>query len=199
MEVSPQWIVLARLLRPQGRKGELLAELSTDFPERFSESPDVWLAPEGFAGSEFAGPDAAATAARVADFWLPVGRNAGRIVLHFDGVDSIEAAEKIAGKEVVVPIDRRVPLDEDAAYIDDLVGCAVYDGETLLGTIESVEFPATPDGLRRLEEAAPLLAIASVAGDEVLVPFAKAFLVSVDLPGKTIRMQLPEGLAEINR
>jgi 16S rRNA processing protein RimM len=198
MDPTSQWIVLAQILRPQGRKGEVLADLFTDFPERFDAHPAVWLAPSGFA--EQAQADSAlARRAEVAGHWLPVGRNAGRVVLHFAGVDTIEQAEVLAGKEVIVPIAERLPLDPGAAYVSDLVGSTVYDRGVALGIVESVQFPTSADGARRLEEAAPLLAITSPDGDEILVPFASAFLVELDLPGKTIRMALPEGLTEINR
>ena len=50
MTSSSPWIVLAHLLRPQGRKGELLAELLTDFPERFKEQKRVFLAKPDFVG-----------------------------------------------------------------------------------------------------------------------------------------------------
>jgi len=198
MDSAPQWIVLAHILRPQGRKGEVLADVFTDFPERFAEHPHVWLAPAGFEG---AATDQGANlkAAEVASHWLPVGRNAGRIVLHFAGVDSIEQAEQIAGKEIVVPITDRVPLEADAAYVSDLIGCTVYDHDRALGVVDSVQFPTTPDGSRRLEEAAPLLAIVSTEGEEILIPFANAFLLDLNIVAKTIRMALPEGLAEINQ
>jgi 16S rRNA processing protein RimM len=68
-----------------------------------------------------------------------------------------------------------------------------------LGVVSSVQFPTSPDGLRRLEEAAPLLAVKLPEGEEVLVPFASALLLGVDLAAKSIRMTLPEGLAGINR
>jgi len=197
MEPTSQWIVLAHILRPQGRRGEVLADLFTDFPERFARHPRVWLAAQGFA--DRAGDAAEATPAEVAAHWLPVGRNAGRIVLHFAGVDTIERAEQLAGKDVIVPLDERLPLDPGAAYISDLVGCTVYDREVAVGVVESVEFAATADGSRRLEEAAPLLALRSPEGVEILVPFASAFLVELDVAAKRIRMELPEGLAEINR
>jgi 16S rRNA processing protein RimM len=198
MDATSQWIVLAQVLRPQGRKGEVLAELFTDFPERFDEHPGVWLAPSGFAETP---ANAAVTAqpAEVSAHWLPVGRNAGRIVLHFAGVDSIEEAEQLAGKEVLVPISERLPLDDGAAYVSDLIGSTVYDRDVPLGVVESVQFPTSSDGTRRLEEAAPLLAVTSAEGDEILIPFANAFLVELDLAGKSIRMALPEGLAQINR
>ena len=209
MESPSQWIVLAHILRPQGRKGEVLADLFTDFPERFEQRPQVWLAPSGFAErawSSVAGepcgesnPGASVQPAQVAAHWLPVGRNAGRIVFHFAGIDSIEKAQELAGKDVLVPLAERMPLPAGAAYISDLIGCTVYDRGQALGVVSSVQFPTSPDGLRRLEEAAPLLAVKLPEGDEVLVPFAGALLLGVDLAAKSIRMTLPEGLAEINR
>ncbi len=204
MDVSSQWIVLAQVLRPQGRRGEVLADLFTDFPERFAQHPQVWLAPAGFADrAEQAAPvaDSKATPqpAQVAAHWLPVGKNAGRIVLHFAGTDTIEQAEQLAGREVIVPAADRVPLEDGSSYISDLIGCTLYDRGQPLGIVESVEFPTTPDGLRRLEDAAPLLAVTSPEGDEILIPYANAFLRSLDTSAKSIHMDLPEGLAEINR
>jgi 16S rRNA processing protein RimM len=195
MKSTPSsWIVLAHLLRPQGRKGELLAELHTDFPERFDDHRQVFLAAPGFIG----GPDEA-RAAEVASFWLPVGKNEGRIVLHIAGVDSISDAEAIAGLEVIVLEEERLPLDEDSTYISELVGCSVYDGAAVVGVVEDVQFPTTADGGRRLTDAAPLLAVRSIEGDEVLIPFAKAFLVAMDTEAKRIDMILPAGLIDVNR
>ena len=196
MDFSSQWVVLAHILRPQGRKGEVLADLFTDFPGRFVQHPRVWLAPRGFA--ELSTDSGLAQPSEVASHWLPVGRNAGRIVLHFAGVDSIEQAEKLAGKEVVIPRAERMPLDAGAAYVSDLLGCTLYDHDQPLGVVEDVQFPTSPDGTRRLEEAAPLLAILSADGDEILVPFVNAYLLEVDVTAKKIRMALPEGLRELN-
>ncbi|WP_260740080.1 ribosome maturation factor RimM [Tunturiibacter lichenicola] len=193
-ESAPAWIVLAHLLRPQGRKGEVLAELFTDFPERFEEQTRVFLAPTGFKGEE-----AKARLAEVVSFWLPVGKNDGRIVLHFAGVDTISDAESIAGQDVIVPREERLPLDDESVYISELIGCTVYDGTMSIGVVEDVQFATTADGARRLTDAAPLLAVASRDGDEVLIPFAKAFLVKVDTEGKRIEMTLPDGLVDVNR
>jgi 16S rRNA processing protein RimM len=209
MEPASQWIVLAHILRPQGRKGEVLADLFTDFPERFHQHPQVWLAPSSFADqassslaaepSAESNPGASVQSAQVAAHWLPVGRNAGRIVFHFAGIDSIEKAQQLAGRDVLVPLAERMPPPAGAAYISDLIGCTVYDRDQPLGVVSSVEFPTTPDGLRRLEEAAPLLEVNSPEGDELLIPFATAYILNVDPAAKSIRMTLPEGLAEINR
>jgi 16S rRNA processing protein RimM len=191
---APSWIVLAHLLRPQGRKGELLAELFTDFPERFEEKTRVFLAPSGFEGE-----DSAARAAEVAAFWLPVGKNEGRIVLHFEGIETISDAEAIAGLDVLVPREERVELEDDSVYISELIGCTVYDGATAVGVVEDVQFATSADGARRLTDAAPLLEVMSTSGDEVLIPFVKAFLVAVNTEAKRIEMMLPDGLVEVNR
>jgi len=191
---TPAWIVLAHLLRPQGRKGEVLAELFTDFPERFEDQKRVFLAAPGFAGKE-----AEARPAEVVAFWLPVGRNEGRVVLQFAGIETISDAETIAGLDVLVPREERLPLDDESVYISELIGCTVYDGPRRIGVVEDVQFAMTADGGRRLDDAAPLLVVTGAEGDEILIPFAKAFLVAVDTEARRIDMTLPEGLVEVNR
>jgi 16S rRNA processing protein RimM len=193
-QTTPTWIVLAHLLRPQGRKGEVLAELFTDFPERFEEPTRVFLAPSGFEGEE-----SEARPAQVVAFWLPVGKNQGRIVLQLAGIETISDAEAVAGLDVLVPREERLPLEDDSVYISELIGCTVYDGATAIGVVEDVQFATTADGARRLTDAAPLLEIESAAGDEILIPFVKAFLIAVNTESKRIEMKLPEGLVEVNR
>ena len=191
---TAEWTVLAHLLRPQGRKGELLAELLTDFPQRFSQRERVFLAPP-----EFAGAETDARPIEILSHWLPVGRNQGRVVLGFAGILSINQAEEIVGLEVIVPATDRVELEDDAEYISDLLDCMVYDGPHAVGRVAAVDFPTTPDGSRRLADAAPLLTLVTETGDEILVPYVQAFLVSLSTENKRIDMKLPEGLLELNR
>jgi len=191
---NPSWIVLAHLLRPQGRKGELLAELLTDFPERFKEHPNVFLAQPDFQGKQDE-----ARGAKVVSSWLPLGKSRGRIVLHFAGIDSISEAEAIAGLDVVVPSAERLPLDSESAYISDLVGCTVYDKGAAVGVISDVQFPTSPDGTSRLDDAPPILEVQSAEGDEILIPFAKTMIQRIDVAEKRIDMKLPIGLVDINR
>jgi 16S rRNA processing protein RimM len=188
------WIVLAHLLRPQGRKGELLAELFTDFPERFADKGRVFLAAPGFSGEQ-----AEAGSAKVVGFWLPVGKNKGRVVLQFAGIETISDAETIAGLDVIIPCEERLALEDESVYISDLVGCAVYDGQKCVGVVDDVQFAMTADRGRRLDDTAPLLAVVSPDGDEILIPFVKAFLTTVDTGAKRIEMTLPAGLIEVNR
>src|SRR6266404_4780092 len=162
---TPAWIVLAHLLRPQGRKGEVLAELFTDFPERFETQKRVFLAAPGFAGDE-----AEARAAEVVTFWLPVGKNEGRVVLQFAGIDTISDAESIAGLDVLVPRAARLRLDDESVYISELIGCTVYNGPLPVGVVEDVQFAMTADGGRRLDDASLLLAVTSPEGVDILIP-----------------------------
>ena len=199
MQQSQHWTLLAHILRPQGRKGEVLADLFTDFPARFAQHPHVYLAPTGFADGDNSPSNAHPEPVEIVSHWLPTGRNAGRVVLHFSGIGSITQAETLAGKEVVVPSRERMPLEEDAVYVSDLIDCLLYDGATLLGSIESMQFPANADGTRQLEHAAPLLVVRGTDGDELLVPFAKSYLVEINTAAKMVRMDLPEGLADLNR
>ena len=179
---------------PRAAKGEVLAELLTDFPERFRDGSRVFLAKPDFAGTE-----AEARSMQVTNYWLPVGKNHGRIVLTFAGIDSISLAETLEGLEVVVPASERMELEEDAEYIDDLLGCTVFDGAASIGIVTAVDFPTTLDGARRLADAAPLLTVETAGGEEVLIPYVQAFIVTLAVADKRIEMALPSGLLDINR
>src|SRR5260370_12733336 len=149
---TPAWIVLADVLRPQGRKGEVLAELFTDFPERFEDQRRVFLAAPGFEGEEVE-----ARPAEIVAFWLPVGKNEGRVVLQFAGIDTISDAESIAGLDVLVPREERVRLDDESVYISELIGCTVYDGPLPGGVVEEGQFAMSAYCSRQLAHAPPLL------------------------------------------
>lgn len=190
-QVEP-WTWLARIRRPQGRKGEVFADLLTDFPDRFSERRRVWLIAE--APPLLAGPAGHRTAllppreVDLTSHWL----HKGGIVLHFGGVDSISAAEELAGRIVAVPQSERAPLAEDETYISDLIGCTLMDvaGATPVaaGEIEDVDRSAGP---------VALLVVRGAKG-ELLVPFAKSYLRKIDLEARRIEMALPEGLLDLN-
>lgn len=191
MTAADQWVWLARIRRTQGRKGEIFAEILTDFPEKFAERKRLWLVP----GSSGADVSPAAREVELSAHWL----HKGGIVLHFAGVDSISAAETLIGLVVAIPQAERAALGEGEAYIGDLIGCTLVDvagsEPKTVGEIEDVDLTAG---------AAPLLVVgrrvsasASQRG-EILVPFAKSYLRRLDVAGKRVEMSLPEGLVELN-
>ena len=191
------WASLARLLRPQGRKGELLSDLLTDLDPaiQFRAGRQMTLAP---ANATQPAPGAQPTT--IEGYFLPVGKNAGRIVLKLAGCNSISEAELLAGRQLMVPAAELPALDPDTFYVSDLIGCTLFNGPNPVGTIVDVQFAMSPDGKTRLPEAAPLLGLqlpnASTDADPILIPFVRAHLESVDLTNKRITMDLPEGLLD---
>jgi 16S rRNA processing protein RimM len=177
--VPEDWVHLARIRHPQGRKGEVFAELLTDFPEKFAERKRLWLLTSGKSSPR---------EVEHVNHWL----HKGGIVLHFAGIDSISAAETLKGLTVAIPRAERAALDEDEVYIGDLIGCALVDvaaaNPVAVGEIESVDRTAGP---------VALLVVQGKAG-EVLVPFAKSYLRSIDLKARRVEMALPEGLIDLN-
>lgn len=179
--VADPWVWLARIRRPQGRKGEVFADILTDFPEKFAQRRRLWLLVER-------APAAPPREVALAAHWP----HKGGMVLHFAGVGSISAAAALKGLIVAIPRAERVPLGQDEAYIGDLVGCLLVDvagaAPVEVGAIEDVD---------RTAGTAPLLVVAGKTG-QVLVPFAKSYLRNLDVDGKRVEMALPEGLVELN-
>jgi len=124
----------------------------------------------------------------------------GNLVLKFRGVGSISDAETLLRCELQIPRGERAPLESGAAYISDLIGCAVFDGEQKIGIVDDVQFGAGD---------APLLVVRSgksersgknerSADDVYEIPYAEAYLKSVDLERKEVHMLLPEGMLQLN-
>jgi 16S rRNA processing protein RimM len=186
--ITGSWIAIATLLRPQGRRGELLAEPLTDLAEVFAKGRTLHMAGAALE------PAAGEVTRVLEDCWTPTGRNAGRLVLKLSGCESINDAEALAGRRVLIPADEMPKLDADTFFVSDLVGCAFFDGANQLGTIVDLEYPVGSDG-RRLDDAAQLLVVETPGGDEpVLVPFIRAWLESIDVTARRVTMHLPEGL-----
>jgi 16S rRNA processing protein RimM len=166
------------VLGPQGRRGEVLAELHTDFPERFEQRRELSALAANGSRREL----------QLSEYWF----HKGGVVLKFAGVDSIGDAEQLAGWELQIPREQRAELEDGAAYVSELVGCEVWvaaePDEKFLGEIADVDSSGG---------AAPLLVIRNSQGQEYLVPYAEEFLLSVDLAGGRMQMKLPEGLLEL--
>lgn len=193
-------------MRPQGRRGELLAEPLTDLSGVF----------EAGLRASVQDPNSGATSeTTIESSWTPTGRNAGRVVVKLEGVDSISAAETLVGRELLILASDLPPLEPDTWFVRDLIGCQLFDGATQVGTITGVEYPMSADGRTRLPDAPPLLEVTPLApnrgnsppslnepsGDSsaALVPFAKAWLESVDLDTRRVVMHLPAGLLDATR
>ncbi|MGC9158161.1 MAG: ribosome maturation factor RimM [Terracidiphilus sp.] len=171
------WVWLARILRPQGRKGEVFSEILTDFPEKFAERRQLWLLGAEPVGAREPMP----RPVQLAGHWL----HKGGVVLHFAGVDSIAAAEALRGLVVGLPRAERAVLPEDEVYIGDLIGCALVDVAAGGADVDRTAGPVA------------LLMVRGAAG-EVLIPFARSYLRKIDLEARRVEMALPEGLTGLN-
>jgi 16S rRNA processing protein RimM len=163
-------------VKTQGRRGEVGSEILSDVPGRFTVGMVLWALPRE--------ANAIRRELEVEDLWP----HKGLLVLKFAGVDSISDAETLLGCELQVPQSQRSELQAGWNYVSDLVGCAVLDRGREIGQIEDVQFGAGE---------APLLMVRG-ASRLVEVPFAEAYLESVDVIRKQVRMNLPEGLLEVN-
>jgi 16S rRNA processing protein RimM len=185
-----EWVWLARIRRTQGRKGEVFAEILTDFPERFEVRRNLWLITETAGASRSM---AEPRAVELVHHWL----HKGGIVLHFAGIDSITAAEGLIGLGVAIPREERALLGEDEAYIGDLIGCTLVDAAgaepIVVGEIEDVDTSAGPTPLLIVRGAGK-----SKDSREILIPFARDYLRWLDIEHKRIEMALPEGLVDLN-
>jgi 16S rRNA processing protein RimM len=112
----------------------------------------------------------------------------GYLVLKFVGIDTMNDAETLLRRELQVPLSQRAKLDDGWTYVSDLTGCTVFDGEREAGIVEDVGFGAGE---------APLLIVKSGAVRHE-IPYAEAYIKSVDLAHKKIALELPQGILELN-
>jgi 16S rRNA processing protein RimM len=164
------WVAIAVLGKTRGNRGELTAVPLSGKPERFEALEEVFLFGSG-------------TRYEVESTWF----HQGTLIFKFRGVDTISAAELLAGAEVRVPLAQRMPLDPGEFFQDDLIGCQVVDRRTgqTLGKVSGWE-----DG-----GGAGLL----VVDGGLLIPFARSICVEIDPAAKQIAVELPEGLKDLNR
>jgi 16S rRNA processing protein RimM len=202
LSAEPQrWVIVARILRPRGNKGEVAAELLTDFPERLTRLTEVFLGASG--GAAEAEPHLTA----LKSCWLSQNHK-GQGVFHFEGCNSISEAEKFRGIDVLLPIEKRATLAAGQYFVDDLIGCLVFENSaepavvssspcslasapSFLGVVKDVQF--TGEGVA----GTPILAVDTSAG-ELLVPLAEDICTRVDIRARRIDVVLPEGLRDLN-
>ena len=137
----------------------------------------------------------------IEDAWEPTGRNAGRIVVKLAGVDTISQAELVAARDLLIREEDLPVLEADSWRVGDLIGCALWNGDTPVGTITGVQYAVGPDGHTRLPDAASLLEVQPeppALAEPALVPFVKAWIESVDIGHKLVRMRLPAGLLTLD-
>jgi 16S rRNA processing protein RimM len=165
-----QFASIARIVRKRGVRGEVAAELLTDFPERFSSLDEV----------------------RIFDvekeYWEEIEKHwfqKNRVILKFRGRDRPEEVEELIGGDVQVSQDQRVSLPQDSYYHSDLIGCEVIENEEVLGGVT---------GILETGAAGCNLVVTKADGEEFMVPMVRKFVLEVDVGRKVIQVSLPSGL-----
>ena len=167
-------IVVARGVKTRGLKGEIVADLLTDFPERFDDLLQLVAV----------APNRERLILDLENKWF----QKDRVILKFKGYDNIEASTPLIGYDFAVPEADRVALTEGSFYEWELEGC---DVETTNGAIVGSVIGVVPTG------GVALLAIRNSEQREILVPMAESIVVEVDIEKKRIVIDPPEGLLEL--
>jgi 16S rRNA processing protein RimM len=168
-------VSVAKAVRTRGLKGEIVADLLTDFPERFADVDTlIALSPQGERQT-----------VELEDFWF----QNDRIILKLADCDSVADAEKFRDYEFCVSESEIVELEQDEYYDFDLEGCNVQEvNGRRIGQVKSILKTGGPD----------ILVIAAENGAEIMVPLAESIIVQIDTAAKNIVIDPPEGLLDLN-
>lgn len=170
--MSEGLVAIAKIVKPRGLRGELIAEILTDFPERFEHTTEVVLV----------SPEGNETKLKIEDFWF----QKDRIVLKFADVNTVEKADVLRNSEVCVAESDVVALDEGEFFDWQLEGCVV---ETVVGERLGIVKELMRTG------GTEVLVVES-NGKDFLIPFAESICIEVDVDSKKIIVDPPEGLLD---
>jgi 16S rRNA processing protein RimM len=185
---NPKLVSIGRLLRVRGNRGELVGELDSREPGREERLKEVTLELED-----------RRKAVRVQQVWRNRAIYDGRPVFKFEGIDSISDAEVWQGAGILVVAEEVARTPEGEYSHADLVGSRVVhlasarveseepESGELIGVVEAIEEFGGP----------PLLRVRAADGREILIPFARSICKQVDVASKTIGVELPEGLLDL--
>ena len=165
-------VAIAKLVRPRGLRGEIVADVLTDFPERFDKLETVIARL----------PNGERRELKIEKFWF----QKGRIIFKFAGLDSIETIKVWRDAEICVPESEAVELDRDEFFDWQLEDCEVetVEGEKL-GRVKEI-----------MRTGGTEILVVQGAEKDYLIPFAEAICPEVDVENKLIRVDAPEGLLE---
>jgi 16S rRNA processing protein RimM len=174
MNDSEDVVVVARIVKTRGLRGEIVADLLTDFPDRF----------ENLKSLIGLSPDESRRSLEIEEQWF----HGKRLVLKFAGFDTIDEAKVLVGYDLAVPAEDRVELPKDSFYEWELFGCRV---ETVGGEhVGEVAEVMRTGGVE-------ILKVVDHTGRDRLIPMASDIVVEIDVGKKLIRVDPPEGLLEL--
>lgn len=173
-EAAADDVVIARIVKARGVRGEIACSIETDFPARFASSSNATVRM----------PDGTRLALTIEKHWF----HQGRVIVKFEGYDTMTAAETLVGACLVIPEGDEFQLDDDQFYERRLIGSMVI-------TTAGKEVGRVTRLMRT--GGTDLLVIEGNGGREHLVPFANAICPEVDLVAKRITIDPPDGLLDL--
>jgi len=173
MSAPEDRVVVGRIVKPHGLKGEVVVEPLTDFPERFREGSDL---------RAFFGPDSSSRPVRILS-----SRSFGdRLLISFEGIADVGAAQSLRNAELSVSAREVAPRPPGFVYHWDVEGAEAYDvSGARLGRVTGLQ-----------EAGGRSLLVLSTPRGVRDVPFVFPIVVSVDVPGKRVVLDPPAGLLE---
>lgn len=167
-------IVIARVAKARGIRGEVACVVETDFPERFSSLKEARVRM----------PDGTLRELKVEDQWF----HKDRVILKFEGYDSMTAARNLVGGRVVISEHELKPLTDGEFFEHQLIGSVAVssDGQSL-GQVTGLLRTGGTD----------VLVLRSEDGREQMIPFADEICINVDVNAKLIIVDLPDGLLQL--
>jgi 16S rRNA processing protein RimM len=173
-----QMVLVGRIARAHGNRGQVIVDPATDFPEaRYRPGSIVHIRRSAGSGAI---ESLTMTAVR---FYR------GRPIIALAGVETMNDAEELAGSELRVTSDALQPLPPGTFYQHDLIGCGVETPEGVaIGTVTGVE--GAGKGSR--------LVVHGRGSVEILIPMTEAIVTGVHLAARKIVVQPPDGLLDLN-
>ncbi|MGD9588493.1 MAG: ribosome maturation factor RimM [Pyrinomonadaceae bacterium] len=170
--MNEEFVSIAKIARTRGLKGEVVADILTDFPDRF----------QGLENVTAVLPNGSKRELTIEGFFF----QKDRIVLKFKGIDSIESGMELRDAEICIDEADAVDLDDDEFFDWELQGCTVV-------TTDGIEVGNVREVLRTGGTEVLLI---DGPEKELMIPFAAAICVEVDVEDKRIVVDPPEGLLE---
>jgi len=169
--MSDELIRIGKILKSQGHRGAVRVLPLTDFPERFQDMQRVRVKLQD----------------STADYTLEEIKPHGKfLAIKFKEILDMDAAEKLKGSFIEVTRQELVPLQEGNYYIFDIIGMSVFDlAGTLLGEVTDV-----------IQTGANDVYVVETGGNPLLIPALKQVVKEIDLPGRRMLVELPEGLVD---
>ncbi len=167
-------IVVAHIVKTRGLRGEVVADLLTDFPDRFEKLKTlVGISPGGDNRS-----------LQIEEQWF----HGNRLVLKFAGFDSIDEAKELVDFDLAISAEERIELPTDSFYEWELIGSRVETvGGQHVGEVAGVMRTGGVEILKVIDET----------GRDRLIPMASDIVVEIDKEKKLVRIDPPEGLLEL--